>query len=99
MTMDPRKPFKSYSERITNKKEPPVHIQDNTEHLIIGDLIIQDINENKFHKNFGMKVVSLRGKGIIEVHEYLDQVIFKRGNPKSIIIHTGSNDINKIDHR
>ena len=56
MTMDPRKPFKSYSERITNKKEPPVHIQDNIEHLIIGDSIIQGINENKFHKNFGTKV-------------------------------------------
>ena len=96
MTMDPKKPFESYSERITNKKEPPVHIQDNIEHLIIGDSIIQGINENKFHKNFGTKVVPLRGKGIIEVCEYLDQVIFKRGNPKNIIIHTGSNDINKL---
>ena len=35
MTMDPMKPFKSYSERITNNKEPPVHIQYNIEHLII----------------------------------------------------------------
>ena len=96
MTIDPSKPFKSYSERITNKKEPPVHIHDNIAHLIIGDSIIQGINENKFHKNFGMKVASLRGKGIIEVHEYLDQVIFKRGNPKNIIIHTGSNDVNKL---
>ena len=96
MTMDPRTPFKSYSERTTNKKEPPVQIQDTIEHLIIGNSIIPGINENKFHKNFGTKVVSLRGKGIVEIHEYLDQVIFKRGNPKNIIIHTGSNDINKL---
>ena len=41
-------------------------------------------------------VVSLRGKGIIEVHEYLDQVLFKRANPKNIIIHTGLNDIKKL---
>ena len=91
MTMGPRKPSKPYS-----KKEPPVYIQDNIEHLIIGDSITQGINENKFHKNFGTKVVSLRGMGIIEIHEYLDQVVFKRGNPKNIIIHTGSNHIKKL---
>ena len=97
MTMGPRKPpTELYSERTTNKKEPPVYIQDNMEHLIIGDSIIQGINENKFHNSFGTKVVSLRGKGIIEVHEYLDKVLFKRGNPKNIIIHTGSNDIKKL---
>ena len=96
MTMGPRKPPKSYSERTTNKKEPPVYIQDNIEHLIIEDSIIQGINKSKFHKNFRTEVVSLRGKGIIEVHEYLDQVIFKRGNPKNIIIHTGTNDIKKL---
>ena len=56
MSMDPRKPFKSYSERITNKKEPPVHIQDNIEHLLTGDSIIQDINENNFTKTLKRKL-------------------------------------------
>ena len=96
MTMGPRKPPKSYSERTANKKEPPVYIQYSIEHLIIGDSIIQGINENRFHKNFGTKVVSLRGKGTFEVHQYLDQVLFKRGNPKNIIICTRSNDIKKL---
>ena len=56
MTMGPRKPPKSYSERTTNKKEPPVYMQDNIEHLIIGDSIIQGINENKFHKTLEQKL-------------------------------------------
>ena len=43
MTMGPRKPTKSYSERTTIKKEPPVYIQDNIEHLIIGDSIMNNL--------------------------------------------------------
>ena len=97
MIMGQRKPPISYSEKTTDKKESPIYIQDNIEHLIIGDSIIQGINENKFQKNFGTKVVQLRGKDMIDVQEYLDQVILKRGNPTNIIhTCTGSNDTKKL---
>ena len=41
-------------------------------------------------------MVSLRGKGIKEVYELLDKVIFTEGKPKNIIIHIGSNDLTKV---
>ena len=66
------------------------------EHLIIGDSLVQGIKETLFHKNATTKVVSLRGKGIKEVYEFLDKVIFTEGKPKNIIIHIGSNDLTKV---
>ena len=40
--------------------------------------------------------MSLRGKGIKEVYEFLDKVILTEGKPKNIIIHIGSNDLTKV---
>ena len=41
-------------------------------------------------------MVCLSGKGIKEVYEFLDKVIFTEGKPKNIIIHKGSNDLTKV---
>ena len=71
-------------------------IYESVEHLIIGDSLVQRIKETLFHKNATTKVVSLRGKGIKEVYEFLDKVIFTEGKPKNIIIHIGSNDLTKV---
>ena len=71
-------------------------IHESVEHLIIGDSLVQGIKETLFHKNATTKVVSLTGKGIKEVYEFLDKAIFTEGKPKIIIIHIGSNDLTKV---
>ena len=71
-------------------------IHESVEHLIIGDSLVQGIKETLFHKNATTKVVSLRGKGIKEVYEFLDKAIFTEGKPKNIIIHIGSNDLTEV---
>ena len=50
-------------------------IHETIEHLIIGDSLVQGIKENLFHKNTTTKVVPLRGKGIKQAYEFLDETI------------------------
>ena len=61
-------------------------------HLIIGDSIIQGIKGSLFHKGKNTEVVSLRGKGVTEVKEYIQKVSTQS---KNIIIHCGSNNLIK----
>ena len=64
------------------------------EHLIIGDSIIQNISNDKFHKSKKTKIITQRGKGIDNVKDYLQQTEL---DPKNLIMHTGSNDIANMD--
>ena len=62
-------------------------------HLIIGDSIIQIIIKGSlFQKGKNTQVVSLRGKRVIEVKEYIQKMSTQ---PKNIFIHCGSNDLIK----
>ena len=67
--------------------------KDNLHNLIVGDSIVQGINEQLFHKGKNNRVVSLRGKGIEKVRKFLED--FHGKHPQTIIIHVGSNDLTK----
>ena len=75
-----------YDRDDQSKNENEIH------HLIIGDSIIQGIKGSLFHKGKNTQVVSLRGKGVTEVKEYIQKMSTQ---PKNIIIHCGSNDLVK----
>ena len=68
----------------------PIDLQ----HLIIGDSIIQGIKEQVFHKGKRTKVLSLKGKGINAVRDYIERMSLQGKDPQNIIIHVGSNDLN-----
>ena len=76
--------FYDRDDRSTNEND--IH------HLIIGDSIIRE-KGSLFHKGKNTQVVSLRGKGVTEVKEYIQKMSTQ---PKNIIIHCGSNDLIKI---
>ena len=43
---------------------------DNLHYLVVGDSVVQGIDEQLFHKGKNNKVVSLRGKGIERVRKF-----------------------------
>ena len=67
--------------------------EDNLHNLIIGDSIVQGIDEQLFHKGKNNKVASLRGKGIEQVRKLFEE--FHGKDPLTIVIHVGSNDLTK----
>ena len=75
---------KDQEEEATDRR--PIDLQ----HLIIGDSIIQGIKEQVFHKRQRTKVVSLKGKGINEVRNYIERMSLQGKDPQNIIIHVGS---------
>ena len=67
--------------------------EDNFHNLIVGDSIVQGIDEQLFNKGKNNRVVSLRGKGIEQVRKFLED--FHGKKPQTVIIHVGSNDLTK----
>ena len=65
--------------------------EDNLHNLIVGDYIVQGIDEQLFHKGKNNRVVSLRGKGIEQVRKFLED--FHGKHLQIIIIYVGSNDL------
>ena len=66
-------------------KESPTHLSHRYDHIIIGDSIVSDESTLK---------ISLRGKGIKDVHQYInDKLNNLSEDPSNIFIHVRSNDL------
>ena len=72
--------------------------EDNLHHLIMRDSVIQGTDEQLFHKRKNNEVVfSPRGKGIKHVRKFLESFYGK--DPRTVNIHTRSNDLTKDSPR
>ena len=74
-------------------KELPAHLSQRYDHIVIGDSIVSGISYKRFVPDESTLKISLRGKGIKDVHQYInDKLNNLSEDPSDIFIHVGSND-------
>ena len=75
-------------------KESPAHLSHGYDHIVIGDSIVSGVSYKRFVADESTLKISLRGKGIKEVHRYIsDKLNNLSKDPSNIFIHVGSNDL------
>ena len=71
-------------------KEPPAHLSHRYDHIVIGDSIVSGTS----YKRFVALKISLRGKGIKDVHQYINDKLNNLSEDSSnIFIHVENNDL------
>ena len=72
-------------------KESPAHLSHEYDHIVIWDSIVSGINYRRFVPDESTLKISLRGKGIKDVHQYIsDKLNNLSEDPSNIFIHVGS---------
>ena len=75
-------------------KELPAHLSQRYDHIVIGDSIVSGISYKRFVPDESTLKISLRGKGIKDVHQYInDKLNNLSEDPSNIFLHVGSNDL------
>ena len=75
-------------------KELSAHLSQRYDDIVIGNSIVSGISYKRFVPDESTLKISLRGKGIKDVHQYInDKLNNLSEDPSNIFIHVGSNDL------